>query len=182
MNRIGIALLSTALLVGAVGPVLADDTFPDCASASNYGWNTSAQVVSSVMNRADCDAAVVERGEVVLSKQMRRQRIAAHNSESIKACFYQGLYHGYVDTLQTEYAQCGDDLPLVPSVTRAAVAVFGALNDALDRVDASDVDFVFDGVYEAPYWAGDACATALAAETSGLDSRGELVDSVCWND
>jgi hypothetical protein len=181
MNRIGIAVLSTALVVGAAGPVLADDTFPDCTSASNYGWNTSWNIVSSSLNRAACDTTITERAEVVLAKQLRRQRIAAHNSEPIKACFYQGLYHGYVDALATEYSQCGRDLPLVSSVTRAAVAIFGALNDALDRVDSSEIDVVFDGAFEAPYWAGEACEYTLESDTSG-DSRDELVASVCWND
>lgn len=182
MKRTGILVVSSALLLGAAAPAsAADETFANCSSAINYGTNTSTYFVSSAMNTAKCDGAIIERAEAVLARQFARRTIAASNPDEIKVCFYEGLYEGWIDTLVSEYGECGYTLSL-SSVSRAAVSIFTALHASLERVDNGEIDIVFDGVFRAPSADRQVCDDYVSSETEGLDEgRNELVDSVCWN-
>jgi len=182
MKRIGILVVSSALLVITAGAAsAANETFVDCDSAYNYGKNTADFYVSAAMNQATCDAARLEKAEVVLARTLKRQKINPTNSEATKVCFYQGLYAGYVEMLAAEYADCGLGLELLPSVVRAAVSIFTAMH-VLDSVDDADIDQVFDGVFTAPDASSVACADYIVDATTQDDGLGELIDSVCWND
>jgi hypothetical protein len=184
MKRTTILAASTALLtlVAGAAPAAAEDTFPDCASAYNYGWNSSWLYVSASMNRADCDGTIVEKAEVALARAFRRKQIAPGNGEALKVCFYQGVYAGYVGALAVEYDECPDlDFGIVPSVARAAVSVFTAMHLGLDRVDGHEVDEVFDGVYWAPPGSAVACVAYIEASEAADPGRGELIDTVCRN-
>jgi hypothetical protein len=186
MKRIAIVVLSLAVLtVGAgVTPAAADDTFADCDSAANYGWNTAWQFVSSSLNRAACDPTITERAEAALGRSLKKQQIAGRNPEWAKVCFYQGLYHGYVDALAAEYADCGRAFGLLPSVARAAVSVFIAMQSGLEQVDGHEVDNVFEGAFEAPAALGEDCTNFILGSEAGSRSDGleELTESVCWNE
>lgn len=182
MKRTTILAASCALLSLAVGAApAAADTFPDCGSAYNYGWNSSWQYVSSSMNRADCDAATVEKAEVALARAFRRKQISPDDSEALKVCYYQGLYAGYIGALAVEYDECGWGLQLLPSVARAAVSVFTAMHLGLEYVDDGDVNDVFDDVFWAPPGSAVAC-TAYVEDSEAADpGRAELIDTVCRN-
>jgi hypothetical protein len=183
MNRIGILVASCALVATTATAVsAADETFADCESAANYGARTAYYFVGASMNRAACDGSMGERVQQVLARSLRRQHISAHNPEALRVCFYQGLYRGYVGALEAEYVDCESDLELVPSVARAAVAVFIAMQSGLDTVDTDDVNAVFDDVFTAPPWSGVACDSYIdASDAAGLDGVAELTASVCWN-
>jgi hypothetical protein len=186
MKRIAIVVLSLAVLsVGAgVSSAAADDTFADCDSASNYGWNTAWQYVSSSFNRAACDVVVMDRAETALARTLKKQQIPSRNTELAKVCFYEGLYHGYVNALESEYADCGRPFGLLPSVAKAAVTVFVAMQSGIDVVDSYAVDFVFEGAFTAPTEQAEDCALfVLGSEAAGYsDGLEELVESVCWNE
>jgi hypothetical protein len=183
MKRTTILAASCALLSLAVGAApAAADTFPDCGSAYNYGWNSSWFYVSASMNRADCDAATVEKAEAALARAFRRKQIEPDNSEGLKVCYYQGLYAGYIGALAVEYDECPDlNLALVPSVARAAVSVFTAMHLGLDYVDDGDVDEVFDDVFWAPPGSAVACVAYVEASEATDPGRAELIDTVCRN-
>lgn len=186
MKRIAIVVLSLAVLsIGTgVSTAAADDTFADCDSASNYGWNTAWQNVSSSMNRAACDVAVMDRAEAALVRTLKKQQIPSRNPEIAKVCFYEGLYHGFVAALESEYADCGRPFGLLPSVAKAAVSVFVAMQFGIDQVDSYAVDFVFEGAFTAPEAQAEDCSTfILGSEAAGhSDGLDELVESVCWNE
>jgi hypothetical protein len=183
MKRTAILAASTALLtlVAGTAPAAAEDTFPDCSSAYNYGWNTTWSYVSGSMNRADCNETVIEKAEVALARAFRRKQIAPDNGEALKVCYYQGVYAAYVGALAVEYDQCGVELGVVPSVARAAVSVFTAMQLGLDRVDDADVDEVFDGVWWAPSGSAVACTGYIEASEAVDPGRGELIETVCRN-
>jgi hypothetical protein len=179
---IGILVLSSALLAVSSGAADAanDETFPTCDDAYNYGRNTSAFYVSAALNTANCESVRIEKAEAALAKSFKRQAIANRNSEEMQVCFYSGLYQGYIETLSAEYADCGLALGLSPSVARAAVAVFLAMDHNLDDVDAWDVSDVFDGVFPHDGSETAACGTYIDASTAGdLAGAAELADAVC---
>jgi hypothetical protein len=182
MKRTTILAASTALLtlVAGASPAAAD-TFPDCASAYNYGWNSSWLYVSASMNRADCNQTVIEKAEAALARAFRRKQIEPDNGEALKVCYYQGVYAGYIGALAVEYDECGLDLGVVPSVARAAVSVFTAMHVGLEWVDDADVDEVFDGVWWAPPASAVACVGYIEASEAVDPGRGELIQSVCRN-
>lgn len=186
MKRIAIVVLSLAALMAGTGvaPAAADDTYADCDSAANYGWNTAWQFVSASFNRAACDPTMIDKAEAALARSLKKQQIAARNPEWAKVCFYQGLYHGYVTALASEYADCGRDVGLLPSVARAAVSVFVAMQAGLEQVDGYEVDNVFEGAFVAGPELGEDCTNhVLGSEAAGhSDGLDELVESVCWNE
>jgi hypothetical protein len=182
MKRTAILAASSALLTLVMGTVpAAADTFPDCASAYNYGWNSSWFYVSASMNRADCDGTVIEKAEAALARAFRRKQIEPDNSEALKVCFYQGMYAGYIGALAVEYDECGLELGIVPSVARASVSIFVAMHAGLDWVDDAEVDEVFDGVYWAPPGSATACVGYIENSEAADPGRGELIDTVCRN-
>jgi hypothetical protein len=186
MKRIAIVVLSlAALMVGTgVAPAAAEDTFADCDSAANYGWNTAWQYVSASLNRAACDETKVEKAEAALARSFKKLQIAGRNPEWAKVCYYEGLYHGYVASLESEYADCGRAFGFLPTVGRAAVSIFVAMQTSLEQVDGHEVDNVFEGVFVAPEAQGEDCTNfILGSEAAGLgDGLDELIESVCWNE
>jgi hypothetical protein len=183
MKRIGILVLSSALLAVTSGAAIAaqDQTFPSCGDAYNYGRNTADFYVSAALNNAACNTVKIEKAEAALAKVFKRQAIAPRNSEELQVCFYDGLYQGYVDTLIAEYADCGLDLHLAPSVARAAVAVFLAMQVNLDHVDDAEVSEVFDGVFDQDGSQSVACVDYIVGTNAdNFDGAGELIDSVCY--
>jgi hypothetical protein len=174
-----------ALLLVAGPAQAASPTFEDCESASNYGYNTSWQFVSSVMNKAACAEIQVRKGEIALARQAKRQKIPPHNTDALKTCFYTGLYAGYIDALVVEFEQCNDDLPLA-SVARAAAAVFTAMHEALSNVNDGVVDTVFDDVFDAPDLdpgpLAEQCFEVIYDDVLDLEAGlDELVETVCEN-
>jgi hypothetical protein len=186
MKRIAIVVLSLAALMAGTGvaPAAVDDTYADCDSAANYGWNSVWLSVSSSMNRAACDVTVMDRAESALVRTLKKQQIAGRNPEWAKVCFYQGLYDGYVAALSYEYGQCARPFGLLPSVARAAVSIFVAMQASLEQVDGYEIDNVFEGAFVAPSELGEDCTNHfLGSEAAGhSDGLDELVESVCWNE
>jgi hypothetical protein len=182
MKRIGILVMGgvLGLLLPAVASA-APPTFEDCDSAYNYGANTSQFYVSASMNRAACDSASVARAELALAHSLRRQKIQPQNSDELKVCFYEGLYDGYVSTLYSEHATCGDSLSLL-SVARAAVTVFSAMQGSLDYVDDGMVDRVFAHVFYAPPAQTGSCESFIHSEQADLPGLGAMVGAVCRNE
>jgi hypothetical protein len=186
MKRIAIVVLSLVVLtVGAgVSSAAADDTFADCDSAANYGWNTAWGYVSASFNRAACDEQKLDKAEAALARSFKKLQIPARNPEWAKVCYYEGLYHGYVAALESEYADCGRAFGLLPSVARAAVSIFVAMQSGLEQVDGHEVDNVFEGAFAAPAALGEDCTNEiLDGEAAGhSDGLEELIESVCWNE
>jgi hypothetical protein len=195
MKIIGTMVVLGALSLLPEGTAQAASTFEDCASAQNYGNQTARHWVGTVMNRVSCADASVRKGENALAKQMRRQRINAHNPLSHQVCFYQGLYAGYIEGLETEAAKCHAGLEL-STVAQAASAVFIAMQEAALAIDDGIINQVFDGIFWAPELEvdtrveqcddvinvsvlGDAADDDDVVIPDGLD---ELVASVCLND
>jgi hypothetical protein len=178
---LSLAVLSTGL---GEASAAADDTFADCDSAANYGWSTAWQFGSGSLNRVSCDQAAIERAEAALARSLKKLAIPARNPESTKVCFYEGVYHGYIDALASKYASCDRAVGLLPSVARAAVSVFAAMQSSLQQVDGDEVDHVFEGAFVAPEGQGAECeAYVLGSEAAGHDDGlTELVESVCWNE
>jgi hypothetical protein len=173
--------LSGVVVLLAMGSTAAATTFDSCTSAYNYGANTSTLYVSAAMNRAACDSAEVQKAEAALARAFKTQAIPAQNPEAFKRCFYEGLYTGYIHTLASERADCGQTLPLM-SVAHASVSVFEAMYAALDVMTDAVVNQVFDGVFYAPSASAAACEDFLRVDASDLSSGfEEFVDSVCWN-
>ena len=197
MNRFGTLVVVGALLLLGPGTALADPkpTFDSCEDAFNFGSNSAHQWVSSVMNRAGCDGDVAT-AEIKLAKALEKQKIPPHNPKEHKVCFYQGLYAGYVATLESEVASCGRWLSL-DSAARAALSVFGAMARGLGKsLDSSNIDQVFDGVYDASGQDANTCSSFIFV--GGAEYKDELCDdgepcdelnarlndlasSVCWN-
>lgn len=97
-----------AVLSWSGGAAAAVDPFSSCTDASNYGYNTVANLVSASYNRARCDRALAAEYESFLTAIVPTylSNLAARTTEAHGVCVLQGSYEAWLDTTQDEYADC----------------------------------------------------------------------------
>jgi hypothetical protein len=167
--------------------------FASCDDAYNYAQNTARLYVSQSFGRVQCDAARRAPTEAALAGAFKRLVLRGSNSVAVKACFYQGLYGGYVDALRAEYERCstpGFNTVGLDSIARAAesvfVALYGAIGSHVDECVIQDT-FSMDYGFVPSTQEVEVCASTIAeAAYDDLASSlvdhliEELVDVVCF--
>lgn len=142
MTRIKILFVSALVLMGVASNAAASGM--SCDDWRGWASSTARLYVSQTMGKLACDATRADQAEDTLADKLS---LMAMRDES--ACFFEGLYAGYISALRAEYADCDGidrfDAVSLRSVSIAASSVAIALfNGLAGVVDHATVHRVFN--------------------------------------